>query len=47
MSGLGEEAAAEMQGEIGVNPNEASKEVALQGVNGLLCLIDAVVVGRA
>ena len=47
MSGLGEEAAPEMQGEIGVDPTEACEEVALPGVNGLLCLIGAVVVGRA
>ena len=47
MSGLGEEAAPEMQGEIGVYPTEACKEVALPGVDGLLCLIGTVVVGRA
>ena len=44
---MGEEAAPEMQGEIGVAPTEACEEVALTGVNGLLCLIGAVVVGRA
>ena len=47
MSGLGEEAAPVMQGGIGVNPTEAYEEVALPGVNGLLCLIGMVVVGRA
>ena len=47
MSGLGEEAATDMQWEIGVYPTEACKEVALTGVNGLLYLIGAVVVGRA
>ena len=47
MCGLGEEAAPEIQGEIGVYPTEACKEVALPGVNGLLCLIFAVVVMRA
>ena len=36
-----------MQGEIGIEPTEACKEVALLGANGLLCLIDAMVVGRA
>ena len=46
MSGLGEEAAPEMQGVIGVDPTETCKEVALPGVNGLLFLIVAVVVGR-
>ena len=46
MSGMGEEAAPEMQGEIGVRPNEACKEVALPGVNGLLCLVGVLVVGR-
>ena len=30
MSGLGEEAAPEIQGEIGVDPTEACEEVALQ-----------------
>ena len=47
MSDLGGEAAPEMQGGIGVDPTEACKEVALPGVNGLFCLIGAVVVGRA
>ena len=36
-----------MQGGIGFDPTEACKEVALPGVNGLLCLIGVVVVGRA
>ena len=36
-----------MQVEIGVDPTEACKEVALPGVNGLLCLVGTVVVGRA
>ena len=36
-----------MQGEIGVDPTEACEEVALPGVDGLLCLVGAVVVGRA
>ena len=47
MSGLGEEAASEIQGEIGVDPTGACEEVALPGVNGLLCLVGTVVVGRA
>ena len=47
MSGLGEKAAPEMQGENGVYPTEACKEVALLGVNSLLCLVGAVVVGQA
>ena len=47
MSGLGEEAAIEMQGESGVYPTEACEEVALPGVDGLICLIGAVVVRRA
>ena len=46
MSGLGEEAEPDMQEEIGVNPTEACEEVALPGVNGLLCLIGTVVVRR-
>ena len=36
-----------MQGGNGVNPTEACEEVALPGVDGLLCLVDVVVVGRA
>ena len=47
MSGLGEEVAPEIPGEIGVDPTEACEEVALTGVNGLLCLIGVVFVGRA
>ena len=47
MSGLGEEAATEMQGESGVYPTEACEEVAIPGVDGLLCLIGAVIVRRA
>ena len=47
MSGLGEEAAPEMQGEIGVDSTEACEEVSLPGVDGLLCLVGVVVVGRA
>ena len=45
MSGLGEEAEPAMQREIGVGPTEACKEVALLGVDGLLCLVGTVVVG--
>ena len=47
MSGLEEEATPEVQGGIGVYPTEACEEVALPGVNGLLCLIVSVVVMRA
>ena len=47
MSGQGEETEPDMQGEIGVDPTEACKKVALPGVDGLLCLIGAVVVGQA
>ena len=47
MSGLGEEAETDMKGEIGFNPTEACEEVALPGVDGLLCLVGAVVVGWA
>ena len=47
MSGLGDEAAPDMQGGIGVNPTEACEEVALPGVNRLLCLVGAVVAERA
>ena len=47
MSGLGEEAAPEMQGRIGVEPTEACEEESLPGVNGFLCLIGVVVVGLA
>ena len=47
MSGIGEEAAPEIQEEIGVNPTEACEKVALPGVNGLLCLVGVVIVGRA
>ena len=36
-----------MQGVIGVEPTEACEEVALPGVDGLLFLVGAVVVGRA
>ena len=46
MSGLGEEKAPEMQGGVGVDPTEACEEVSLPGVDGLLCLVGAVVVGR-
>ena len=44
MSGLGEEAAPEMQGGSGVYPTEDCEEVSLPGVDGLLCLIGVVVV---
>ena len=47
MSGSGEKAAPEMQGEIGDDPTEICEEVALPGVDGLLCLVGMVVVGRA
>ena len=47
MSGLGEKAAPETQGESGVYPTEACEEVAIPGVDGLLCLIGAVIVRRA
>ena len=46
MSGLGEEAVPDMQREIGVDPTEACEEVALPGVDGHLCLLGAVVIGR-
>ena len=46
MSGLGEEVAPDMQGETGVYPTEACEEVALQGVDGLIYLIGAVVIRR-
>ena len=47
MSGLGDESAPDMQGGIGVNPTEACEEVALPGVNRILCLVGAVVAERA
>ena len=42
MCGLGEEAVPEIQGGVGVYPTEDCYEVALPGVDGLLCLIGAV-----
>ena len=47
MSGLGEEAALETRGGIGVDPTKACEEVALPGVDGLPCLVGTVVVGQA
>ena len=47
MSGLREEATPVMQWEIGVDPTKACEEVALPGVNDILCLIGVVVVGWA
>ena len=47
MSGLGGEAALEMQGEIWVDPTDACEEVAFPGVDGVLCLTVAVFVGQA
>ena len=47
MSGQGEETEPDMQGEIGVDPTKACEEVALPGVNDILCLIGVVVVGWA
>ena len=41
-----EEAAPEMQEEIWVDPTDACEEVAFTGVDGLICLIVAVFVGR-
>ena len=47
MSGMWEEEAPEMQGDIGIDPTDACEEVALPGVDGLLCLVGVVVVGHA